>query len=1038
MPPSPPRTALALAAAAAAAALALGAAPASGAARGETVLLGGVPLPAGALAGGDAGSRYTNARAVDVDETGRYVVFLSDADVFGPGGDPTVTQVYRKDRVTGAVELVSRADGPAGIPAGDDARAPRVSADGTRVAWVTEAALDPADADGALDVYVRDLATGTTRLASPATARPVEVAFDLSADGRFVVFTTTDAIDAGDQNGLSDVYRRELGTGLTGLVSRVRGTTAAGNRASGEPSISADGSWVAYSSAATDLTPGFVDRNGGSRDVWIRSMNSGDQLLVSQRAFAGNEGGNGASRLPRVALTAGPSLYVAYESSATDVAADGADTSPNFSVYRRWLGLSPSTLVSRADGATGADADAAVSIGDISADGRRVAFHARAASLGAGDVTAAFVRDVGAATTARVSPAAPALGTDPAISGDGSLVAWSGRSTATPTSDPSLSAVFARPAGGGELEHVSRTAGGEPLLSPAVAALDGPVGSGVSADGRYVLLAGVNARLAGYRLDATQLYRLDTRDGAIELVSRADGRDGASSATAIRQPSISADGQRVAFVSADTLAPGDPADGRPSLFVRDVAAGTTVLASRVDGADGASLEVEGSALLAAGGRHAAFVADDGSGRDHAFLRDLASGATTLVDRAGGAAGQPGDDDVSSLDLSADGGRVVFDSRARNLDPADLDDDPDVFVRDVAAATTTLASRRPGLDGAKATGGGARPLISDDGRVVVFDAYDEQLVPGTGTWTDTQIVTRELASGVNRLVSRGPDGTLVGSKLGERAVDGDGDVVAFAAEDSLLPGQPLSHSYLYVRSLADDSLIATPSFGGVGGLGAAAPALSADGRCLAFVAAGASAVAAGAGDHVTTYGTALADGCFARGATAPPPPRDGGDGETRPAAPRLTHASLLRARFRVGPRATAKTAAKRPAKRRRAKAVPAGTAFRFSLDRAATVTVALSRPAAGRKVGRACRKPTRKLRKKRACTRWVAAGTLTRRGLAAGRRSLAFSGRVGRRALAPGRYRATLTASNAAGRSRPVTLAFTVVRAAPTRRRPARR
>jgi hypothetical protein len=74
------------------------------------------------------------------------------------------------------------------------------------------------------------------------------------------------------------------------------------------------------------------------------------------------------------------------------------------------------------------------------------------------------------------------------------------------------------------------------------------------------------------------------------------------------------------------------------------------------------------------------------------------------------------------------------------------------------------------------------------------------------------------------------------------------------------------------------------------------------------------------------------------------------------------------------------------------------------------------------------KPTPKLRKKRACVRYVPAGTLTRSKLAAGPHSTPFSGRIGKRALKPGSYRATLMATDAAGnKSAPKTVTFRIVR-----------
>jgi hypothetical protein len=160
-----------------------------------------------------------------------------------------------------------------------------------------------------------------------------------------------------------------------------------------------------------------------------------------------------------------------------------------------------------------------------------------------------------------------------------------------------------------------------------------------------------------------------------------------------------------------------------------------------------------------------------------------------------------------------------------------------------------------------------------------------------------------------------------------------------------------------------------------------------------------------------------------GGTGEPPAAGGGAPPSSGAAPQaslaLSSLSMLRRRFAVGRTPTAKVAAVRKVKR--------GTAFRFTLSAAATVTIRLERALPGRRSRGKCLKPTARLRRARRCTRYVSAGTLSRRGLKAGRRSVAFSGRVGRRALAAGRYRATLRAKDATGHvSRSRSLTFTVV------------
>jgi hypothetical protein len=108
-------------------------------------------------------------------------------------------------------------------------------------------------------------------------------------------------------------------------------------------------------------------------------------------------------------------------------------------------------------------------------------------------------------------------------------------------------------------------------------------------------------------------------------------------------------------------------------------------------------------------------------------------------------------------------------------------------------------------------------------------------------------------------------------------------------------------------------------------------------------------------------------------------------------------------------------------------VPRGTTIRYAVSEASVATFSIDRAVAGRRVGRACRKPTRANRHRRSCTRYVHAGTLIRH-VRAGASTLAFSGRIGRKALAPGRYRLTLTLRDPAGNaSRPKSLTFTIVR-----------
>ena len=136
------------------------------------------------------------------------------------------------------------------------------------------------------------------------------------------------------------------------------------------------------------------------------------------------------------------------------------------------------------------------------------------------------------------------------------------------------------------------------------------------------------------------------------------------------------------------------------------------------------------------------------------------------------------------------------------------------------------------------------------------------------------------------------------------------------------------------------------------------------------------------------------------------------------APALTKVTLSRSRFAVGSGVTARSA-------RRA---PVGTSIRFTVSEAATVRITVARRSAGRRSGRRCVKPTAKLRRRARCVLVVSVVTLTRR-VAAGRRSVPFSGRFSRRsALKLGGHQMRLRATDAAGNtSAAKVLRFTIVR-----------
>jgi Tol biopolymer transport system component len=836
---------------------------------GATAATGALDLLPGEIAAGDSGNidRYGSHgwSRPSLSADGRWVAFLSGVDALSGEAERDAANVFRKDRRTGRVVFVSRATGASGTPGRGAAWNPVISDDGRRIAWGTYAALDPADTDDQADVYVRDLATQTTTLATPGTAADVDDEFDFSGDGSHVAFVTGEALAPGDVSGLRDVYRRDLAAGTTELVS----LDAAGGEAdtdSSYPSISAGGRWVAFVSAARDLVTGIGFGRAGNPypQVYARDMNATTDAttLVSHSYGQPLQTSFGDARDPHVTVDGGGAVHVAFASRAQDLHQVWPYTTGGaWHGYVRDLSQPETELLGTGYGVL---ARADTTVDDISADGRRVVFSSTMTSIG-GPTTNywnIYVRDVASATTTVVTGGRgdADFEHDGAISDDGAVVSWLVNASIVPDLDRPFKGVYARTLPGGPVELISRPRRAGALRAPALSVTTlGQTSRRISADGRYVVL---EVDGPAYR----SVYRRDTWTGALEPAARLTGSSGALATEGSYSPSISDDGSRVVFVTGASLDPADPVAGRAaqSVYMRDYATATTTLVSREDGFGGANLTGNiGDATISGDGRH---VLLPGAGL---LVRDVDAGRTTLVGRADGPSGAAVGG-IWAYAISADGTIVAFDTN-QAIDPDDPDPyDRDVYVRDVAAETTRLVSRQSGASGAK--GNGRAPVLNGDGNVVAFLSSDEALAPEAGGWHgEEQVVARDLTTHQNTLVSRAPGGPAANDQVWMGSIDASGAHVAFESRASnLLPGHGGRHrTGVFVVALADGSLSAPPPFGPDDELfsgGAGTPSLSANGRCLAFVAVGANgAQRRGVGDIRTSYVYALPE-------TAPRTPR----------------------------------------------------------------------------------------------------------------------------------------------------------------------
>jgi VCBS repeat-containing protein len=418
-------------------------------------------------------------------------------------------------------------------------------------------------------------------------------------------------------------------------------------------------------------------------------------------------------------------------------------------------------LVSRASGATGANANADAYRPVLSSDGRFVAFLSDASNLDPGDADAiqdVFVRDLQTATTTLVSRASGASGVksngnayETAVSGDGRYVAFDSEATNLNADD---------------------------------------------ADTGY------------------DVYVRDLEAGTTTLVSRGDGATGAKGDRDSERPSLSGDGRLLAFQSGATNFDPNDGDFVLDVFVRDLETNVNTLVSRASGAGGAPADEHcEAAAISTNGRFVAFESRasnlDPDDADHMFdvmVRDLQTDTTMLVSRASGATGAKSNGESFDIALSGDGRFAAFDSAATNLSPDDGDANQDVYVRDLQANTTTLVSRATGVSGAKSNGSAALPAVSDDGRFVAFVSDATNLDPSDGD-TTPDVFVRDLLTGTTTLVSRaaGANGAKGNGISIYPALSGDGRFVTFMSRASNLhPDDTDANEDVFRRQLGGNS------------------------------------------------------------------------------------------------------------------------------------------------------------------------------------------------------------------------------------------
>lgn len=314
-----------------------------------------------------------------------------------------------------------------------------------------------------------------------------------------------------------------------------------------------------------------------------------------------------------------------------------------------------------------------------------------------------------------------------------------------------------------------------------------------------------------------------SRDGGLQQVSLSSTQvpaDGDSS-----EPDVSGDGHRVVFSSTASNLPGGHPDGQRDVYVRDLSTAQTLLVSATP--DGPPGDGSSSApAISPDGRYVSFatratnlVAGMTTHGTNVVIRDLETGTTELASVSSPGtpqAGGPAPVSPPASDVSAGGRYVVFESGATNLVPGDTNRKTDLFVRDRTAHRTVRASLA--TTDQQADGGSFGPSISPDGRYVTFSSAAPNLTPGQPRGANAFV--RDLVRHTTVLADassagRPRSGEQSGSVSGQASSADDGSQVAFVSSArNLVAGKRSRVADVFLRRLIPPPIAVAASTAGL--------------------------------------------------------------------------------------------------------------------------------------------------------------------------------------------------------------------------------
>lgn len=319
-----------------------------------------------------AGSEF---HPFDISANGRYVVFTSLATNLVADDTNTARDIFIRDRVLQTTTRVSvKSDGTEGLANGPSTGC-SISADGRYIAFISGGVLAPNGLTGG-SAYVHDRVLHTTELGSVSTAgvsaNADTIRTHISPDGSRVVFTSKGTnLTTGDTNGVADVFVRDRQAGTTQIVSVATSGTLGNSDSGGSLSMSGEGRFVAFTSAASNLVSG--DTNG-KIDVFVRDI----ILNTTERVSVANDGSQANGMSADGVSVSADGRYVYFNTLATNLVTGG-----QAGLYVRDRQSAQTAWAITAQAVMGGD-------GITSFDGRFIVFSSNSAELVPNDTNNAY------------------------------------------------------------------------------------------------------------------------------------------------------------------------------------------------------------------------------------------------------------------------------------------------------------------------------------------------------------------------------------------------------------------------------------------------------------------------------------------------------------------------------------------------------------------------------------------------------------------------------------------------------------------------